>query len=146
MAAADETQAVKIANQYFAHLDAGSPQLVDLFTDDVQIYFPKFGLKHGKQALIEGLTGVGSVVESFEHVNDSFVYTFNGHRLAVEGATRGVLKNGIRWAGGETPGGRFCSVFEFRGNLISRLHIYLDPDYGGEDDDRFFWGREQRAW
>jgi ketosteroid isomerase-like protein len=33
---------------------------------------------------------------------------------------------------GKTPGRRFCNVFKFRDGRISRLHIYLDPDYTGE--------------
>ena len=41
---------------------------------------------------------------------------------------------------------RLCNVFEFRGDLICRMHIYLDPDYGGEDKDRFLWGEGGRKW
>jgi len=43
-----------------------------------------------------------------------------------------------------TPGGRFCSVFEFRDGKISRMYIYLDPDYAGVDSDRFLWPNEGR--
>jgi hypothetical protein len=43
-------------------------------------------------------------------------------------------------------GGHFCNVFEFRGDLISRVHIYLDPDYAGEDQPRFLWGLDGRTW
>ena len=42
---------------------------------------------------------------------------------------------------GKTPGGRFCNVFKFRDGRISSLHIYLDPDYTGEDEARFRRGR-----
>jgi hypothetical protein len=134
-----------VAEQYFARLDAGSPELLDLLTDDVQIYFPKFGIGRGKQAFVEALTGLGSIVQSIEHLTESFTYIQEANRLAVEGTTRGALKTGARWAAGETPGGRFCNVFEFRGDLISRVHIYIDPDYAGEDKDRFLWGVD-RTW
>ena len=50
-----------------------------------------------------------------------------------------------RGAGGETPGGRFGNVFKFRDGRISSLHIYLDPDYTGEDEARFRWGKN-RKW
>src|SRR5438128_281202 len=50
-----------------------------------------------------------------------------------------------RRAGGKTPGGRFCNVFKFRDGRISSLHIYLDPDYTGEDEARFRWGKN-RQW
>jgi hypothetical protein len=43
-------------------------------------------------------------------------------------------------------GGHFCNVFEFRGDLISRVHIYLDPDYASEDQPRFLWGLDGRTW
>ena len=42
--------AVRIAKEYFARLDAGSAQLLDLFTTDAQIYFPKFGIGRGHAA------------------------------------------------------------------------------------------------
>jgi len=48
----------------------------------------------------------------------------------------GIL-NGKIWEGGKTPGGRFCNVFKFRDNLIISVHVYLDPDYTGEDEGRF---------
>jgi hypothetical protein len=53
---------------------------------------------------------------------------------------------GRTWKGGETPGGRFCNVFEFRGERIARVNVYLDPDYLGEDEARFRWGRKDRRW
>ena len=52
---------------------------------------------------------------------------------------------GKSWAGGETRGGRICNVFKFRDGRISSLHIYLDPDYTGEDEARFRWGKN-RQW
>jgi hypothetical protein len=138
--------AVRVAKEYFAGLDAGSAQLPDLFTEDAQIYFPKFGIGRGRSALLEVLAGLGGVIQSVQHHSDSFVYTQAGNRLVVEGTTRGVLKSGVRWAAGETPAGRFCNVFEFRGNLICRMHVYLDPDYAGDDERRFVWGLEGRSW
>jgi hypothetical protein len=142
---ADDT-AARVAKEYFARLDAGDAQLVNLFTDDTHIYFPKFGIGRGHSALLEVLGGLGGAIQSVQHLSDSFVYTQAGDRLAVEGMTRGVLKNGARWAAGETAGGHFCNVFEFRGNLISRMHVYLDPDYAGEDKGRFLWGVQGRTW
>ena len=138
--------AIRVAKEYFARLDAGSAQLLDLFTEDAQIYFPKFGIGRGRPALGEVLAGLGGTLQSVQHLSESFVYTHAGNRLAVEGQTRGVLKSGARWAAGETPGGRFCNVFEFRGELICRMHVYLDPDYAGEDTGRFLWGLEGRVW
>lgn len=146
MSTATTHDTVAIAKEYFARLDSGSPSLLDLFTEDAQIYFPKFGVGHGRTAIAEILSGLGGRIQSIEHASDSFVYVRSGNRLAVEGTSRGVLKDGARWAAGETPAGRFCNVFEFRGNLICRVHIYLDPDYGAADKDRFLWGESGRSW
>src|SRR6266403_1544710 len=74
------------------------------------------------------------------------LFTGSGNCLAVEGTTSGVLKDGQKWAAGETPAGRFCNIFEFRKGLISRLHVYLDPDYASKDEDSFLWGHEGRQW
>lgn len=59
--------------------------------------------------------------------------------------TRGTVHNGFTWAGGSTPAGRFCNVFHFRDGKIHRVHIHLNPDYGGSDRDGFLWGTE-RTW
>jgi ketosteroid isomerase-like protein len=138
--------ATEVAKKYFALLDAGNAQLLDLFTDDVQIFFPKFGVGRGHSALRDVLAGLGGALQSVQHLSESFVYTHGGNRLAVEGQTRGVLRSGARWVAGETPAGRFCNVFEFRGELICRMYVYLDPDYGSDDKARFLWGVEGRAW
>jgi ketosteroid isomerase-like protein len=137
---------IEIAQEYFKRLDAGTPDLIELFTDDVQIYFPKFGIGRGREALGEMAMKLVGHIESAEHKFDTYLYAESGNVLMVEGTTKGRLRNGAEWSAGETPGGRFCDVFEFRDGLISRLHIYLDPDYGGYDEDRFLWGREGRNW
>jgi hypothetical protein len=146
MTASIEPRTVSIAREYFRRLDVRSPTILDLFTEDAQLYFPKFGVGRGRAAILDAMSGIGTRVESSEHNSDTFTFIPFGNLVAVEGTTRGVLKNGKRWAAGETPGGRFCNVFEFRGELISRVHIYMDPDYGGEDADRFLWGRSGRTW
>ena len=56
-----------------------------------------------------------------------------------------VLETIVCWAGGKTPGGRFCNVFKFRDGRIASVHIYLDPDYTAEDEARFRWGKN-RHW
>lgn len=142
----DQSDAVAISKEYFRRLDAGNPNFVELFTEDAQIFFPKFGVGKGKEALFELGSGLTKVLASVTHDIDSFLYLVSGNYLTVEGTTRGTTKSGTHWSGGKTPGGRFCSVFEFSGTLISRMHIYLDPDYGSDDDVRFLWGRDGRKW
>jgi hypothetical protein len=137
---------VALTEEYFRRLDAGRPDLADLMTDDVQIYFPKFGIGRGKGVLAEIGMGLGGTVEAMEHDYRTYTFICSGSFVVVEGTTRGRMKNGKSWAAGVTPGGRFCNVFQFRGDLISQVHVYLDPDYVSEDAPRFLWGRDGRTW
>jgi hypothetical protein len=66
----------------------------------------------------------------------------------VEGTTEGSDREGTAWYGGQTPGGRFCSIFIFNNaGLIERMYIYVDPDFTGKHEGRFLWpDREQQKW
>jgi ketosteroid isomerase-like protein len=141
-----EAENTEISKQYFRKLDIGDPSLFDLFADDAEFYFPKYGRGVGKGALGEIAAQLGNLYEQVEHDVDSYLFIAAGERVAVEGTTKGILKTGERWAAGETPAGRFCNVFEIRGGLIRRLHVYLDPDYAGAHEAGFLWGREGRQW
>src|ERR1700756_1448385 len=140
-----ELDHLETTKQYFIRVDAGRADTVDLFTEDAQIYFPKFGIARGKAAFGELASGLFKRVSKLSHDLSTFTYVVmrdvivvegktqgmdvEGRRWSGGGKTRGGEVEGRRWSGGETPGGRFCSVFEFRGPLICRMHIYLDPDY-----------------
>lgn len=138
---------VAVAVEYFRRSDAGRADIVDLFTDDVQIYFPKFGVGQGKAAYFDLAKGLLSVLASLAHDIDDFRCVASGNTVVVEGTTYGAAKDGAQWAGGKTSGGRFCSVFEFRDGLISRMHIYLDPDYLGANTAGFLWSDDKsRRW
>jgi len=140
-----DQEKIAIAREYFLLADAGDPKLLELFNEDATFYFPKFGVGHGRDSIFQMVQGFRGVLEWIRHDYPGFVFIPNGDRLAVEGESAGTMVNGS-WKGGETPGGRFCNVFEFRGNRIARLHVYLDPDYLGEDEPRFRWGHEGRNW
>jgi SnoaL-like domain len=140
-----ELDHLETTKQYFIRVDAGRADTVDLFTEDAQIYFPKFGIARGKAAFGELASGLFKRVSKLSHDLSTFTYVVTPDVIVVEGKTQGMDVEGRRWSGGETPGGRFCSVFEFRGPLICRMHIYLDPDYTSRDEDRFLWG-QNRNW
>jgi ketosteroid isomerase-like protein len=137
---------IAVAQEYFRRVDAGRADLLELMTDNIEFWFPKFGIGRGKAAFGEMAAGMGRVFEFVEHDFRTYSFICSGTTLVVEGTTRGQLKTGQSWAAGTTPGGRFCNVFEFREDLISRVYIYLDPDYVSEDAPRFLWGREGRIW
>ena len=136
---------IELVKEYFRRGDAGRADLLDLFHEDAQFYFPKFGVGQGRDSVLEMVSGFAGQLESVEHDFSTYLFIPSGAFLAVEGTTRGRM-NGKSWAAGETPGGRFCNVFEFRGERFSRVFVYLDPDYTGEDEPRFRWGKEGRAW
>ena len=56
------------------------------------------------------------------HEDANFVFIPGGDRVAVEGVSARQM-SGMTWSGGTTRGGRFCNVFEFRGDRIARLHV-----------------------
>jgi hypothetical protein len=58
---------IPLAEEYYRRADAGRPDLVDLFTEDVELYFPKFGVRRGKTALGELAAGLLGSLKSIEH-------------------------------------------------------------------------------
>jgi ketosteroid isomerase-like protein len=135
---------IAVARHYFERADQGHPDVLDLFHEDAEIYFPKFGIGSGRDSLLEMVKGFQGALESIRHDYDTFRFIPAGEYLAVEGTSKGRM-SGKSWTGGSTPGGRFCNVFRFRAGKIASLHIYLDPDYLGEDEPRFRWGKK-RNW
>lgn len=127
---------IESVNTYFRKVNARDPTILDLFTDDVQMFFPKFGLAHGKAALVKFSETLTSELESIEHDIEAFNYIVSGNFVVVEGTERGVTRSGVRWPDGIVSSGRFCNVFEFDGALIRHLHIYVDPDFTSADQDR----------
>jgi hypothetical protein len=137
---------IRVIREFFIRSDAGREDVLDLMVDDVEFYFPKFGFGRGKAELKACAGGVGATLRGILHVQDSLYFIEGPNELVVEGLSNGETATGERWIGGQTPTGRFCGVYRFRGSLISSLHTYLDPDYGSADKDRFLWGREGRRW
>jgi ketosteroid isomerase-like protein len=135
---------IAIVREYFIRADQGRPDILELFHDDAEIYFPKFGFGTGQQSFFEMVKGFEGALEYIRHDYDSFTFIPSGDRLVVEGTSHGKM-SGKSWAGGKTPGGRFCNVFKFRDDRIASVHVYLDPDYTGEDEARFRWGKG-RHW
>lgn len=130
---------------YFERIDRGDfPE--ELFTPDFQFYSPKFGI--GQGLAMFGEFGSGAIVREIRHPADTMLILVDGDHVAVEGLTEGRTANEIVWKGGETPAGRYASIFHFNGDgLIDRMHIYVDPDFEGSDAAGFRWERgEAQRW
>ncbi|MGA1938822.1 nuclear transport factor 2 family protein [Arcobacter sp. YIC-310] len=125
-----------IVIEYFKKIDNGDSSYLELFTDDVDFFFPKFGQKKGKKALIEFGNRIGSSLISIWHDIDGFKIIKADNKVVVEGQERGVMSDGTSWPDNNISIGRFCSVFEFNGKFISRMYIYVDPDFPSQDLER----------
>jgi ketosteroid isomerase-like protein len=140
---------ISVVKEYFRRSDAGDFP-TELFSPDFQFFFPKYGTGRGPDQFRELAEGMQRKLEltSIQHDVDGALYIEQGDHVVVEGKTAGSTRDGARWKGGETPGGRFCSVFAFNANgVINRMHIYLDPDYTGRDSEGFAWpSRSDGPW
>jgi len=141
----EDHEKIKIAREYFMRADQGRPDILELFQEDAEVYFPKFGFGFGfgRNSFLEMVKGFEDTLEFIQHDYDGLTFIPSADYLIVEGTSHGGM-SGKSWAGGKTPGGRFCNIFKFRDGRISSLHIYLDPDYTGEDEARFRWSQNRR--
>ena len=136
--ASDGRNAAKVLD-FYRRIDV-QDMPAELFAADFQFHSPKYGIGTGFADLAEMGAGFASAYRDVSHTIDLVVEAEN--LVVAEGVTAGEDVNGNRWRGGETPGGRFCTVFEFDGDgLIARMHIHLDPDYTSQDLARFHWDR-----
>jgi SnoaL-like protein len=133
-----DEQRKSVALEYFRRLDRHEG-FFDLFADDAQVYFPKWGLADGREAYERLFADLGSIGGGIKHDYAYFNYICQGDTLVVEGTSAGTTAAGVEWRAGVTHAGRWCDVFEIRDFKIQRLFIYLDPDYAGEDTARYPW-------
>jgi hypothetical protein len=127
-----------VAIEYFRRLDAGRDML-DLFADTAEIYFPKWGVARGLDEIKRMWSEVGVLYREIRHFTEYFNFVIGEHHLFVEGLSAGIAGDGTLWTGGQTHAGRWCDAMEIRDGKIERLYIYLDPDYAGADTARYPW-------
>lgn len=144
-----DEQRKSVALEYLKAFDNGGVtstggSILDLFADDAQVYFPKWGLANGKEEIGRLFGDVGGTIDSITHDYATFNYVFSGSDvLVVEGTSFGEHRDGP-WRAGvpDWAAGRWCDVFEIRDFKIQRCFIYLDPDYAGADTARYPWLKE----
>jgi ketosteroid isomerase-like protein len=147
-----EEQRKSVALEYLKAFDNGGvtstgDSILDLFADDAQVYFPKWGIANGKEQIGQLFGDVGGTLKSIRHDYASFNWVFSGSDVVVaEGTSYGEHRDGP-WRAGvpDWAAGRWCDVFEIRDFKIQRCFIYLDPDYAGKDTERYPWLAEQAA-
>ena len=135
---------IAVATSYFRTIDSGDPTILDILTDDVVTYFPKFGVGYGKAEFMEVAKGLLGSLQRIEHDFDRMTFHVAGDHVIVEGFEGGVMADGTAWPVEGRSEGRFANVFEFDGALIKRVFIYVDPDFASANDAGFLWGRNVR--
>ena len=139
-----DEQRKSVALEYLKAFDnkgvtSSGNSILELFADDAQVYFPKWGLANGKKEIGRLFTDFSALLREIRHDYAAFNFIMTGGDVfACEGTSYGVHQDGA-WRAGVTHAGRWCDVFEVRDFLIQRCFIYLDPDYAGKDTTRYPW-------
>jgi len=100
-----DEETIKIAREYFMRADQGSPNVLELFHEDAEVYFPKFGFGFGRNSFLEMVNGFEGTLESIRHDYDRLTFISSADYLVVEGTSQGRM-SGKSWTGGKTLGGR----------------------------------------
>ena len=142
-----DEQRKSVAIEYLKAFDNGGVtstggSILDLFAEDAQVYFPKWGLANGKEQIGQCFGDVGGTLKSIVHHYSNFNWIFSGsrYRSSARAAAMASTRTGH---GGPAcrngAAGRWCDVFEIRDWKIQRCFIYLDPDYAAQDTARYPW-------
>ena len=95
-----DEQRKSVALEYLKAFDnAGTTttggSILDLFADDAQVMFPKWGLATGKEQIGQLFADVGGSLVSIQHHYAEFTWIFSGSDLVVvEGISHGEHKDG----------------------------------------------------
>ncbi|CAB3809854.1 hypothetical protein LMG28614_07153 [Paraburkholderia ultramafica] len=141
-----DEQRKSVAIEYLKAFDNGGVtssggSIIDLFADDAQVFFPKWGLASGREQIGRLFADVGGTLKSVAHHYAHFNCIFSGSdTVVIEGTSHGEHRDGP-WRAGVPAwaAGNWCDVFEIRDWKIQRIYIYLDPDYAGKDTGRYPW-------
>jgi hypothetical protein len=127
---------IAITNMYFEKIDNGDATILDVIADDIQFFFPKAGIGKGKEQLGKFMAVFGSYLKYIKHDVSNLNHIVQGDFVVVEGSESGEMADGTKWPDANISKGLFCNVFEFEGEIIKRLHIYVDPDFASADTER----------
>ena len=61
--ATKDQEMIKIAREYFMRADQGRPDILELFHEGAEIYFPKFGFGSGRNSFLEMVKGFEGSLE-----------------------------------------------------------------------------------
>ena len=85
----NDQEKIKIAREYLVRADQGRPDVLELFYEDAEIYFPKFGFGFGRNSFLEMVKGFEGVLEYIQHDYDRLNFIPSADYLIVEGTSQG---------------------------------------------------------
>ena len=88
MSSLTDRDKIKIVREYFVRLDQGRPDVLDLFHENAEIYFPKFGFGFDRQSLFEMTRGFAGTLEFIRHDYDAMTFIPAGDYVVVEGTSQ----------------------------------------------------------
>ena len=99
-----DEQRKSVALEYLKAFDNGGVtstggSILDLFAEDAQVYFPKWGLANGKKSIGQLFADVGGTITSIVHHYSHFNWVFSGDVVVCEGTSHGEHRDGPWRAG-----------------------------------------------
>ena len=99
-----DEQRKSVALEYLKAFDNGGVtstggSILDLFADDAQVYFPKWGLANGKKEIGKLFGDVGGTITSILHHYSHFNWVIAGDTVVCEGTSHGEHRDGPWRAG-----------------------------------------------
>ncbi|WP_157729801.1 hypothetical protein [Bacterioplanes sanyensis] len=127
-----EYQNLTRVKQYLMQVEAGVENYTELFDDDVQLFIPALGSCEGHGALMEFSQCLCQLLAaSWKMVEELNYVVVDDVTVVVEVQDPAQQENDQQWLESEIKQGQFCSVFEFHGELISR--VFVDLAVGSAD-------------
>ena len=140
-----DEQRKSVALEYLKAFDSkgvtsSGGSILDLFADDAQVFFPKWGLANGKTEIGKLFNDFGGLTPRDQarlrrlqlHHDGQRCLRVRGHELRCASRRPVARRRHAR----RPMVRRLQSVRDF---LIQRCFIYLDPDYAGRDTARYPW-------
>lgn len=114
--------------------DFGEDTYYKLFAEDIELFYPKFGYDKGREGILRFTKQIKQVINTLTFDLEKFNFIAKDNFVTVEGYEFGQTSNGVDFPNQQTSFGKFASVFEVENGQIKRMHCYVDPDLGGQDE------------
>src|SRR4051812_50088182 len=121
-------QMKSVVIEYFKRFDRGGDVLA-LFADDADVYFPKWGVARGKDEIARCFGDVGQLFTSILHHPEYLKLLVQDDVVVAEGITSGVSADGVSWRGGGAAARRGGGRVVGRGVHIPRPLLFPVPPH-----------------